>query len=368
MVAHTRGVGFATDDEDMSATLPDGHLRFWSDGSGYSNYGRIDPDDDYIPFPLPVPDPIENPVQPALPVPLGFPMIAPGSDDSHVNEWLNSLTFLQENPVQLAHPVPLAFPVIARGSADSREAAVDINAYHCIHEHANEFLLWETARSLGVELIGELRPCTGCSMAKGYRKPIGNSTKSRATEKLGRVFVDVSGPKTTHSLLGKKYVMIMKDDFTRYSWVYFLERKSDASDTFRKLLADVRADGVQSKVEIIRSNNGGEFFRGYFGDVCRQYCIKQEFTNAQGPELNGVAERTLGIIQNAALAARIQAPIIFPHVALPPSETFWAEAVHWACETLNRTATTSNPDNKSPHEMWYGEAAPASPHPFLRPG
>ena len=46
----------------------------------------------------------------------------------------------------------------------------------------------------------------------------------------------------------------------------------------------------------------------------------------------------------------------------------WAEAVHWACEALNRTATTANSGNKLPHEMWYGNAALASPHPFLRPG
>ena len=51
--------------------------------------------------------------------------------------------------------------------------------------------------------------------------------------------------------------------------------------------------------------------------MCRQYCIKQEVTNAKSPELNGVAERALGIIQNAALAARIKAPILFPHVELP---------------------------------------------------
>ena len=113
-------------------------------------------------------------------------------------------------------------------------------------------------------------------MAKGYRKPIVHSTKSRATEKLEGVFVDLSGPKSTHSLLGKKYAMIVKDDFTRYSWVYFLERKSNAPEAFRTFLADVRADGVPSEVEIVRSDNGGEFFGGDFGYVCRQYCIKHD--------------------------------------------------------------------------------------------
>ena len=136
-------------------------------------------------------------------------------------------------------------------------------------------------------------------------------------------------------------------------------------DALRKCLAVVRADGVPTKVEIVRSDNGGKFFREEFGEVCKQYCIKQEFTNAKYQ--NGLAERVLGIIQNAVLAACIQAPIIFPLVQLPPTESLWAEAVHWSCDALNHIATPANPGKKSPHEMWHGTAAPASPHPFLRP-
>ena len=55
--------------------------------------------------------------------------------------------------------------------------------------------------------------------------------------------------------------------------------------------------------------------------MCKQLFIKQEFTNADSPEQNGVVERALGIIQNAALVACIQAPIIFPLVQLPPTES-----------------------------------------------
>ena len=267
-----------------------------------------------------------------------------------------------------AHTIPLAKPVIAAGNANLHDTTVDINVFHCVHGHANEFLLRETAISLGVELLGRLRPCTGCSMAKGSRNPIANSATPLAAKKLEWVSVDFSGPKSIPSLFGKKYVMIVKDDFTRYAWVYCLERKSDAADAFRTLLADVRGDGVPLEVERVRSDNGGEVVGGEFGGVCRQYWVKEELTITKSPELNGVAERALGIMQNAALVARIQAPILFPHVELPPSENLGAEAVHWACEALSRTATTSNPGSKSPYEMWYGKAAPASPHPFLRPG
>ena len=330
MAAHKQGVGFMTEEEGLCISLFDGRLRFEGDGSSYSNFAyRIEPDKGYVPFPLLTPSPPENRVD--------------GSD------------------------FPLAIPVLAPGRAASAATAIDINVFHCVHGHSNEMLLRETAKLLNIELSGTLKPCTGCSMAKGYRKPIPNSTKSRASEKLGRVFVDLSGPKRTPSLMGKRYVMLVKDDFSRHAWVYFLKHKSDASDAFRKFLADVRADGVPSKVEIVRSDNGGEFFGGEFGEVCKQFCIKQEFTNANSPKQNGVVERALGILQNAALAACIQAPIIFPLVQLPPTESLWAEAVHWSCEALNHTATTANPGNKSPHEMWHGAAAPASPHPFLRP-
>ena len=161
--------------------------------------------------------------------------------------------------------------------------------------------------------------------------------------------------------------MLVKDGFSRYAWVYFLKHKSKAAGAFRVLLADVRADRVPLKVEIVRSDSGGEFYCGEFGEMCEQYCITQEFTNANSPNQNGIVERALGIIQNAALAAFIQASIVFPLVEVPLTEYLWAEEVHWSCDTLNHTATTVNPDNKSPHEMLYDTTAPASPHPFLRP-
>ena len=47
MAVDTRGLGFATQDEGMSVTLEEGRRRFWSDGSGYSTYGRRIYSDDY---------------------------------------------------------------------------------------------------------------------------------------------------------------------------------------------------------------------------------------------------------------------------------------------------------------------------------
>ena len=101
--------------------------------------------------------------------------------------------------------------------------------------------------------------------------------------------------------------------------------------------------------------------------MCNELLIKQEFTPAYSPQSNGVAERGLGLIEEAAMAARIQAKVLFGHVQLPKTDRLWAEAMHWACEALHHTACSANPDSKSPYEMWYGEPRPARPYPFLKP-
>ena len=134
---------------------------------------------------------------------------------------------------------------------------------------------------------------------------------------------------------------LIRDDFTRMTWVYFLRKKSNATEAFKHFLADVRADGVPSTVEIVRSDGGGEFsFDGSFGDLCRDRGIKQEFTCQDSPEMNGIAERALGLIEASAMAAHFQAKEIFAGIPLPTSDRLWAESMRWACDCLNRTATT----------------------------
>ena len=57
----------------------------------------------------------------------------------------------------------------------------------------------------------------------------------------------------------------------------------------------MRADGIPSLVEIVRSDNGGEFFGGKFASVCNELLIKQEFTPAYSSQCNSVAVRGLGL-------------------------------------------------------------------------
>ena len=261
--------------------------------------------------------------------------------------------------------VDTACTTIAPGKAKA-PTTTDINILHCMFGHTHEVLLKKTATQQGIAYSGELHECRGCSMEKGLRKPIARSTHTRAAKKLQRVFVDLSGPMALQSIGGKRYTLIVRDDCTRFTRVYFLRHKSDATNAFESFLAEVRADGTPSAVMAVRSDNGREIFGGAFGELCRTRGIKQEFTPADSPKYNGVAERALGLINDAAVAARIQATELYPNAPNYPS--LWTEAASWAFHALNCTATTANPGDKSPYEMWYGSPSPrGAVWPFLKP-
>ncbi|CAN0419186.1 unnamed protein product [Discosporangium mesarthrocarpum] len=135
-------------------------------------------------------------------------------------------------------PVPV-YPlgaVVALTPGHTPGTVIDINLFHCAFGHAHEVALLKTVKRLAeagvnITLVGELAPCAGCALGKNLRRPIPKLTHDRAGERLARVFVYLSGKKTK-SLGGAHYLMIVRDDYSRYSWVYPL-KKSDACEGFK---------------------------------------------------------------------------------------------------------------------------------------
>ena len=163
--------------------------------------------------------------------------------------------------------VDTACVTIAPGKAKAPTTPTDINILHCTFGHTHEVLLKKTATQQGIAYSRELRECRGCSMAKRLRKPIARSTHTRAAKKLQRVFVDLSGPMAVQSIGGERYTLIVRDGCTRFTRVYFLRHKSDAASAFESFLAEVRADGTQSAVMAVRSDNGRVFRRSFRGTL-----------------------------------------------------------------------------------------------------
>ena len=96
---------------------------------------------------------------------------------------------------------------------------VDINDFHCSFGHVHGGLQRETAKQRNVNLTGTLREYQGCSIAKGRAKPIATTTGTQAVKPGGRIFLDVCGGKSVQLIGGKKYMLTIRGDFTRFNVV-----------------------------------------------------------------------------------------------------------------------------------------------------
>ncbi len=102
--------------------------------------------------------------------------------------------------------------------------------------------------------------------------------------------MDLAGPTRTESLGGKRYFMVMVDDFSRYTWVSFLREKSKAFDEFKNLCIRLQTE-KELTIKRIRSDHGGEFENSKFANFCNECGIKHEFSAPKTPQQNGVVER-----------------------------------------------------------------------------
>ncbi|KAE8686001.1 hypothetical protein F3Y22_tig00111088pilonHSYRG00304 [Hibiscus syriacus] len=184
--------------------------------------------------------------------------------------------------------------------------------------------------------------CEHCITSKQHRLKF-NTSNSRGKSVLELVHSDVWQAPVT-SLGGAKYFVSFIDDYSRRCWVHPIKKKSDVFSTFKNFKARVELDSG-NKIKFFRTDNGGEYTSEEFDDFCRKEGIKRQFTVANTPQQNGVAER-----MNRTLLERIRA--ILRDAGLEKS--FWAEAVNTACYLVNRAPSTAI-ELKTPMEMWTGK-------------
>ena len=67
--------------------------------------------------------------------------------------------------------------------------------------------------------------------------------------------IDLFGPTTYTSIGGNKYGFMIVDDFTRYTWVFFLVDKSDVFATFKTFIKRIYNE-FETTIKKVRSDNG----------------------------------------------------------------------------------------------------------------
>ena len=98
------------------------------------------------------------------------------------------------------------------------------------------------------------------------------------------------GPPTFASLGGKKYCLVIVDDYSRFTWVYFFKRKSETQQTVIEFSNEAQCQHT-AKILSIRSDTGTEFKNYILDEFIGDEGIKHQYSAAYTPQQNGLAER-----------------------------------------------------------------------------
>ena len=124
---------------------------------------------------------------------------------------------------------------------------------------------------------------------------------------------------------GMKYFVTLTDDKSRHCAVYLMRNKSEVFSKFAHFV-NMAENKTDSRIKVLRSDNGGEYKSAKFVRFCADRGIIQKFTPPYTPKLNGVAERMNRTLVECARC-------MFEHASL--AKEYWGEAVMTAAFLRN---------------------------------
>nr|GFB63498.1 hypothetical protein [Tanacetum cinerariifolium] len=132
--------------------------------------------------------------------------------------------------------------------------------------------------------------CSACEQGKIHRKHHKSKTAFVSNKPLYLLHMDLCRPMRVQSINGKRYVLVVVNDYSRYTWVFFLYSKDKASELIISFIKKTQVN-LQLQVQRIRTDNGTEFKNKTLAKFFDEVGITQQFSAARTPQQNGVVER-----------------------------------------------------------------------------
>ncbi|GJW02554.1 retrovirus-related pol polyprotein from transposon TNT 1-94 [Tanacetum coccineum] len=145
-------------------------------------------------------------------------------------------------------------------------------------------------------------------------------------------------------VLEKKYILVIVDDYSRFTWVKCLRSKDEAPAFIINFLKMIQVR-LKETVRRIRTDNGTEFVNQTLREYYEKVGISHETSVARSPQQNCVVER-----RNRTLIEAARTMLIYAKAPL----FLWAEAVATACYTQNRSIIRQR-HGKTPYELLHNK-------------
>nr|GFB72695.1 putative ribonuclease H-like domain-containing protein [Tanacetum cinerariifolium] len=176
-------------------------------------------------------------------------------------------------------------------------------------------------RELPTTVFENDNTCVSCKKGKQNRASCKTKPVSSVDQPLFRLYMDLFGPTFINSLNKKIYCLILTDDYSRFTWVFFLATKDETSPIFKTFMTGLK-NQLSLKVEVIRSDNKTKFKNSDLNQFYGMKGTKREFSVPRTPQQNGIAKRKNRTLIKAVIAMLADLLLHIP---------FWVEVVNTTC-------------------------------------
>ncbi|GJT01894.1 retrovirus-related pol polyprotein from transposon TNT 1-94 [Tanacetum coccineum] len=187
------------------------------------------------------------------------------------------------------------------------------------------------------------------NFGKSKKKPHKPKSEDTNQEKLYLLHMDLCGPMRVASVNGKKYIFVIVDDYSRFTWVKCLRSKDEALDFIIKFFKMIQ---VRLKVPVrrIKTDNGTEFVNQTLREYYEMVDISHETSVARSSQQNGVIERRNCTLIEAARTMLIYGQKqLLPHLTAMASEhSSSGPALHEMTPATISSGLVPNPPPSTP--------------------
>ncbi|GJY19588.1 putative ribonuclease H-like domain-containing protein, partial [Tanacetum coccineum] len=161
---------------------------------------------------------------------------------------------------------------------------------HINFKTMNKLVKGNLVRGLPSKLFENDHTYVACQKGKQHKASCKTKLVSSISQPLQMLRMDLFEPTSVRSVNHKTYYLVVTDDYSRFSWVFFLATKDETSGILKTFITGIE-NKINHKVKIIRCDNGTEFKNNDMNQLCGMKGIKREFSVARTPQQNGVVER-----------------------------------------------------------------------------
>nr|GEX93712.1 hypothetical protein [Tanacetum cinerariifolium] len=168
---------------------------------------------------------------------------------------------------------------------------------------------------------------SSCEVSKAKRSSFKTKAVPSSKGRLNLIYMDLCGPMRVSSINGKKYIMVIVEDYSRYTWTLFLRSKDETLEIQKDFLKMIQRN-LQALVIFVRTDRGTEFLNKTLHAYFKEEGIEHQTSTPRTPEQYGVVKR-----QNRTRVRVARTMLSASKLPL----FFWVEAIATACYTQNRS-------------------------------